>query len=602
MADYNINISAQDNTQGVFGSIGGGMDGLIGKAGGLKTALGLAAGAFAASAIVGKINETITSMDELAKSARLAGATASNEAFEGFQVLKQAMSEAGVDAGTFDRAMLQTTNRLQKGVEGQKSFAEVTEKLGDSIRTANGELKSGPELLEAMIVALNNGTISTDEFSKVVGGRAGPVIQAQFGSINDTAEALATTLADVKENSNIVSLEAAENAEVFNDNIGRLKEGMGQLLTDAITPLLPVLVQLTEDVMAAMPDIIDKVTGALDKLQPVFQLLGTLLTDVVWPIMDAVFTVLGNIATAITPLVETAIPALKTAFEGLKGIVESIVGFFQGVATSLQNIYDKAIQLKDNVTGTFSGMADSVKSTTQDMTSSVSGWFSGMYDKVVGNSIVPDMVDAVIAEFQRQQRGVTEATRQTVQTVEQDFATLGQSIEKDFMGTLESALSDGKLTLSDFEGFFKQSMTKLISHALSGSGGIGQAFGSLFGGGGGGGGLFGGLGSMFSGIFGGGGGGGGLFSGLGSLFGGFFADGGYLSSGKVGIVGESGPELISGPANVTPMDEAGGGTQVVFNINSIDTQTGTQFLLDNRKNIEGIIQNAYTRRGRQGIY
>jgi hypothetical protein len=319
--------------------------------------------------------------------------------------------------------------------------------------------------------------------------------------------------------------------------------------------------------------------------------------------MDAVFTVLGNIATAITPLVETAIPGLKSAFEGLKGIVESILGFFQGVATSLQNIYDKAIQLKDNVTSTFSGMADSVKSTTKDMTSSVSGWFGGMYDKVVGNSIVPDMVDAVIAEFQRQQRGVTEATRQTVQTVEQDFASLGQSIEQDFMGTLESALSDGKLTLSDFEGFFKSSMSKLISHALSGSGGIGSAFGSLFGGGGGGGGLFGGLGSMFSGIFGGGGGGGGgLFSGLGSLFGGFFADGGYLSAGKVGIVGESGPELISGPANVTPMDEAGGGTQVVFNINAIDTQTGTQFLLDNRKNIEGIIQNAYTRRGRQGIY
>ena len=149
------------------------------------------------------------------------------------------------------------------------------------------------------------------------------------------------------------------------------------------------------------------------------------------------------------------------------------------------------------------------------------------------------------------------------------------------MGTLESALSDGKLTLSDFEGFFKSSMTKLISHALSGSGGIGSAFGSLFGGGGG---------------------GGGLFGGLGSLFGGFFADGGYLSAGKVGIVGESGPELISGPANITPMDEAGGGTTVVFNLNSIDTQTGTQFLLDNRKNIEGIIQNAYTRRGRQGIY
>ena len=146
--------------------------------------------------------------------------------------------------------------------------------------------------------------------------------------------------------SNIVDVTAAENAEIFNDNIGRLKEGMGQLMTDAITPLLPVLVKLSEDVMAAMPGIIEGVQGALEKLQPVFSLLGTLLTDVVWPIMDAVFTVLGSIAEAIAPLVETAIPGLKSAFESIKAIVESIVGFFTGVAESLGAIKDKAVELK----------------------------------------------------------------------------------------------------------------------------------------------------------------------------------------------------------------------------------------------------------------
>jgi hypothetical protein len=40
---------------------------------------------------------------------------------------------------------------------------------------------------------------------------------------------------------------------------------------------------------------------------------------------------------------------------------------------------------------------------------------------------------------------------------------------------------------------------------------------------------------------------------------------------------------------------------VTININAIDTQTGTQFLLDNKGSIEGIIQNAYNRRGKPGI-
>jgi lambda family phage tail tape measure protein len=48
--------------------------------------------------------------------------------------------------------------------------------------------------------------------------------------------------------------------------------------------------------------------------------------------------------------------------------------------------------------------------------------------------------------------------------------------------------------------------------------------------------------------------GGGASSGLvDSIFAGFFADGGDIPSGKVGIAGESGPELIRGPASVMPL-------------------------------------------------
>lgn len=47
---------------------------------------------------------------------------------------------------------------------------------------------------------------------------------------------------------------------------------------------------------------------------------------------------------------------------------------------------------------------------------------------------------------------------------------------------------------------------------------------------------------------------GGLFGTIfGGLFGGFFADGGRLGAGRWGIAGERGPEIIHGPAQVTPM-------------------------------------------------
>ena len=59
----------------------------------------------------------------------------------------------------------------------------------------------------------------------------------------------------------------------------------------------------------------------------------------------------------------------------------------------------------------------------------------------------------------------------------------------------------------------------------------------------------------------------GFLSSLLGSFGGFFADGGTLGAGKWGIAGEGGgaPELIHGPANITPLSNIGGMT-IVQNI------------------------------------
>ena len=104
--------------------------------------------------------------------------------------------------------------------------------------------------------------------------------------------------------------------------------------------------------------------------------------------------------------------------------------------------------------------------------------------------------------------------------------------------------------------------------------------------------------SVFSGIMGGGesGGGGGGFMGgilsgigsaIGGLFGGFFAQGGYLPAGKIGIAGEAGPELITGPANITPMDGMGG--NVTYNINAVDARSFQELLARDPAAVHAIV-------------
>jgi len=70
-------------------------------------------------------------------------------------------------------------------------------------------------------------------------------------------------------------------------------------------------------------------------------------------------------------------------------------------------------------------------------------------------------------------------------------------------------------------------------------------------------------------------GGGSVGGGLGNLFAGFFANGGMIPAGQFGVVGERGPELISGPAQITPMQTGG---NVTYNIQAVDAQSFKQLV------------------------
>jgi len=96
-----------------------------------------------------------------------------------------------------------------------------------------------------------------------------------------------------------------------------------------------------------------------------------------------------------------------------------------------------------------------------------------------------------------------------------------------------------------------------------------------------------------------GGGGGAGFNVGGMTFGGLFANGGRLGAGQWGIAGEAGPEVIHGPAQITPMSKMGGGSMNVTVINNtparVSTSRGPHGNL--RIQIEEVLANAVARGG-----
>jgi len=548
---YILEVDTEGGVRGM-NSAGVAAGGLASKLKGIGPLAVAAAGALAGIGAVRGITNKIDEMDELAKSARLAGAAAGEDAFRGFQVLQQAMSEAGIDAATFDRAMLQTTSRLQEGLEGGKAFAEITDKLGGSIRDNQGNLVDGATALQAMINALNEGTISTDEFAKVVGGRAGPLIQQQFASLNTSAEALQATLTDVEENSNIVSLGAAQNAEAFNDTMGRLQTVAGRLGNEIVEKLLPHLVELAEGALSVLPGFIDGVKESFETLEPVFTLVGTVIKDLVVPALQVIFEVLGQVASVVTPLAEAAIPALRAGFEALGNVVSGIIEFFRSAAETLQNIYDKAIQLKDGVTDTFSGVAEGVTDSAKEAYDGVTGWFGQMYDEVVGNSIVPDMANGVLSSFDSMTGGMVSKIGEAVSGVISGFENVARTISGKFEDITGISLSNIRSQVGNMASQVGSAVEGLATDVSNRFQGIRENVGSFANR----------IGATD------------VFEGLGERFAGFFANGGNIPSGQFGLVGERGPELISGPANVLPLDVAGTGSQTVnYYIQAVDTRS-----------------------------
>ena len=101
-----------------------------------------------------------------------------------------------------------------------------------------------------------------------------------------------------------------------------------------------------------------------------------------------------------------------------------------------------------------------------------------------------------------------------------------------------------------------------------------------------------------------------ILSGIGNAISGFFdflfADGGYIKPGSVGIVGEAGPEFVSGPATVTSAKDSAGimggmgnNVNVNFSINAIDAKGIDQLLVERKPLIANIVRDAISSSGRR---
>ena len=233
-------------------------------------------------------------------------------------------------------------------------------------------------------------------------------------------------------------------------------------------------------------------------------------------------------------------------------------------------------------------------------------------DQIVQGSTVS--AEAFREELQKQINALV-PVREGLVVYESEHAKMAKAVQENWKNigeqmsqSMSDAVAKGELTFNSFKDFLKGWAQQIVSQIIKKTlmdpitnqlASLGASIVSGVGGGAGGG-----IASMLGSLFGGGGMSGSIFDLFSGSFLGF-ANGGMPPVGQPSIVGENGPELFvpKSAGTVVPNDALGGGAlNVNFTIQAIDSKSGTEFILNNKQQIVGVIQDAYNRRGKQGIY
>ena len=148
-----------------------------------------------------------------------------------------------------------------------------------------------------------------------------------------------------------------------------------------------------------------------------------------------------------------------------------------------------------------------------------------------------------------------ESARDSASQARELFGTATQGMEDAIVNFAKTGKMSFKELIADLtEQLLRSQIRKLFADILEGGGGIGD------------------LKKVFN------------------QFAGAFATGGYIPGGQFGLVGERGPELVGGPAQITPMSGGSMGSNVTYNINAVDTDSFRNLLASDPTFLHGVVE------------
>lgn len=220
------------------------------------------------------------------------------------------------------------------------------------------------------------------------------------------------------------------------ENFDELKKAVSDFFAENIAPKF-------EEIGKSFDKIKEALGSVVEALKPI--------GDVVLPALGAVFEWLGGIvvgalggviAGAINGVVQLIVGAVEFVtgviqiVSGLvSGLVNLVVGLFTG---DLSKAFDSVKLIGDGIVNVFKGCYDATIGVVVEFVEGIVSWFTKMWDILVGHSIVPDTINAIIDWFVSLPGKVLGTVGDFVKGVVNKFASLGKSLSDKFSSAWET--------------------------------------------------------------------------------------------------------------------------------------------------------------------
>ena len=227
------------------------------------------------------------------------------------------------------------------------------------------------------------------------------------GGMEKASQNLSVSLSNLGIAANNALIKVGEGG--LSDAINNAAQTMSKFIVENEDLALALGEKLGQAVTMVM-DAIPVLAGYVEEAGPIFELLGTIATDILGPALGVIFDVLIKVAEALKPLIEAAIPLAQDVFRGLGGVMTDVViPAFELVIGTISKVIDKVQSMIDFIGAgigkvrEFGGaVSNKVGAGFDKAGDAIGGWVNtgkeniqGFYDWAVGNSVIPDLVNDI---------------------------------------------------------------------------------------------------------------------------------------------------------------------------------------------------------------